>query len=67
MSCDGVEAEADAAERAVLQYAREHPDEDKDDAGDAQAGGAQLPQDSHAPQKLEAVDDHVPMMTAGEA
>ena len=66
VSCDGVEAEADAAERAVLQYAREHLDEDKDDAGDAQAGGAQLPQDSHAPQELEAVDDHVPMMTDGE-
>ena len=47
VSRDGVEAEGDADERAVLQYAREHPDEDRDDAGDAQAGGAQLPQDSH--------------------
>ena len=61
-----MEAEGDVDERVVLQYAREHPDEDKDYAGDVQAGGAQLPQDSHAPQELQAVDDHVPMMTDEE-
>ena len=65
-SRDGVEADGDVDEKAVLQYALEHPDDDKDDAGDVQAGGAQLPQESHAPQELQAVDENIPMMSDEE-
>eukprot|EP00435_Cladocopium_sp_Y103_P025443 s995_g6.t1 len=65
-SVHGVEPDAD--ERAVLQYALEHPDEDRDVADDARAGG-EPPAGSFPPQELQAVDDPVeavPMMTDAE-
>ena len=66
VSADCVEAEGDADERAVLKYAREHPDEDCDGAvGDFQAGGADPLQAHDAPHELQ-VGGEVPMLSDSE-
>ena len=59
VSPDGVEADLD--EEAVKKYAREHPDEDKEDV---QAGGAlQQPEQPH---ELQAVEERAPEMSDAE-
>ena len=66
VSADGVEAEGDADERAVLKYAREHPDEDRDGTiGEFQAGGADPLQAHDAPHELQ-VGGEVPMLSDSE-
>ena len=66
VSADGVEAERDADERAVLKNARKHPDEDRDGAiGDFQAGRADPLQTHDAPHELQAGGE-VPMLNDSE-
>eukprot|EP00435_Cladocopium_sp_Y103_P023304 s2901_g5.t1 len=62
-SVHGVEPDVD--ERAVMQYAIDHPDEDLDAPGDVRSGGAEPPEGSQPPQEFHAVDA-VPMMTDAE-
>ena len=63
VSPDGVEAEGDADERAVLKYAQEHPDEDKEDV---QSGG--VPQSVPAqPHELQAVGNQVAIPEMSDA
>eukprot|EP00435_Cladocopium_sp_Y103_P026788 s4238_g6.t1 len=56
VSPDGVEGERDADEAAVMKYAKEHPDEDREveDAKDAQKGGESLMRVS--PHEFQAVE-----------
>ena len=61
VSLHGVEGEADPDEQAVRNFAREHPDEDKDDEKPRalQSGGELLQQVPQPPQELQAVGERI--------